>query len=100
MYLLNNKLTAKQDCTKKLIEILIKASELVSAMKGCRLYAVSRDKERSNTVYITEIWESKTAHDESLKDTRVMSLIGQALPWIDGQPQPGQELEVIGGYGL
>jgi len=27
-------------------------------------------------------------------------LIGQAMPLLDGQPQKGQELEMLGGFGI
>ncbi len=66
-YLLHGKLTAKAGQQKELADILIQASQLVSTAKGCQLYVVSHDREDEVSVYVTEIWDSKTDHDNSLK---------------------------------
>jgi quinol monooxygenase YgiN len=94
-YLLQGKLTAKDGQRQSLAEILIKASKLMATAKGCHLYAVAFDEQDSNSVYITEIWDSKVDHDNSLKVDGVRELIMTAMPILDGQPQKGQELEII-----
>lgn len=99
-YLLHGKFTAKTGLVDELANILIEASQLVSTAKGCQLYVVSRDKNDPNSVYVTEIWDSKDDHDNSLKIEGVRELIMKAMPMIDGQPQKGQELEILGGTGI
>lgn len=99
-YLLHGKFTAKTGLADELANILIEASQLVSTAKGCKLYVVSRDKNDPNAVYVTEIWDSKDDHDNSLKIEGVRELIMKAMPMIDGQPQKGQELEILGGTGI
>ena len=99
-YLLHGKFTAKTGLADELANILIEASQLVSTAKGCKLYVVSRDKNDPNSVYVTEIWDSKDDHDNSLKIEGVRELIMKAIPMIDGQPQKGQELEILGGTGI
>ena len=99
-YLLHSKLTAKDGYGEKLASILLDASKIVSTAKGCVLYVVSKDKADSNSVWITEIWNSKDDHDNSLKAEGVRELISQAIPILNGQPQKGQELEVLGGKGI
>ncbi|MEP6512731.1 MAG: antibiotic biosynthesis monooxygenase family protein [Parafilimonas sp.] len=99
-YLLHGKLTAKEGYGEKLTSILLEASKLVSAAKGCILYVVSKDTTGRNSVWITEIWNSKEDHDNSLKGEGVKELISQAIPILDGQPQKGQELEILGGKGI
>jgi len=94
-YLLQGKLTAKEGQRQALAEILIKASQLMTTAKGCRLYAVALDEKDANSVYITEIWDSRDDHDNSLKVEGVRELIMTAMPILDGQPQKGQELEII-----
>lgn len=94
-YLLIGKLTAKEGHGAALAEILVAASKLVSTVRGCQLYTVALDKEQPNDVYITEIWDSKLDHDNSLKLEGVQSLIKQAMPILDSQQQKGQELEII-----
>tara|TARA_R110002049_G_scaffold266197_1_gene442430 strand:+ start:184 stop:489 length:306 start_codon:yes stop_codon:yes gene_type:complete len=96
-YGLHNKLTAIVGKADQLAEILIQASALVSPAKGCHLYAVSKDKTDEHSIWITEIWDSKEDHDNSLSLPGVRELIGQAMPILDGPPAKGQELEVLGG---
>ena len=72
----------------------------MSGVKGCLLYVISKDEQDPEATWITEIWESKADHDDSLKLDAVKQLISQAMPIIDGPPQKGQELVVLGGKGL
>jgi quinol monooxygenase YgiN len=99
-YLLHGKLTAKSGHRDELADILLQASQLVSTVKGCKLYVIGKDENDKNAVYVTEIWESKEDHDNSLKAEGVRELIMKAMPLIDGQPTKGQELEILGGAGI
>ena len=100
MYLLHGKLTAKSGRQEELAKILLEASELVSTAKGCRFYVVGKDENDTNSIYITEMWESKDDHDNSLKVEGVKELITKVLPILDSQPTKGQELEILGGAGV
>ena len=100
MYLLHGKLTAKAGHRDELANILLDASKLVSTVKGCKLYVIGKAQDDVNSVYVTEIWDSKEDHDNSLKVESVRELIMRAMPIIDGPPQKGQELEIIGGLGI
>jgi quinol monooxygenase YgiN len=64
------------------------------------LYVIGLDELEPNAVYITEIWDSKEDHDNSLKVEGVRDLIVKAMPLLDGPPQKGQELEILGGLGI
>jgi quinol monooxygenase YgiN len=99
-YLLHGKLTAKSGHRDELTDILLQASQLVSTAKGCKLYVIGKDEKDINDVYVTEIWDSKEDHDNSLKAEGVRELIMKAMPLIDGQPTKGQELEILGGAGI
>lgn len=100
MYLLHGKMNAKAGRADELAKILMEAAELVSTAPGCRLYAVSREQDDTDSVYVTEIWDSKEYHDGSLQVEGVRELISRAMPILDGLPSKGQELEVLGGAGL
>ena len=99
-YGLHGHLKASQGNGDKLAEILLKAAALVSKAKGCHLYIISREPEETDTIWITEIWDSKEDHDHSLKADEVRLLIGQAMPLLDGMPQGGQVLDILGGFGI
>ncbi len=64
------------------------------------MYVIGLDELEPNEVYITEIWDSKEDHDDSLKVKGLKELIMQAMPLLDGPPQKGQELEILGGLGI
>ncbi len=99
-YGLHGKLTAKPSHADDLASILIRASNLVSTAKGCHLYLVSKEENDPNSVWITELWDCKEDHDNSLLVPGVRELISEAMPLLEGSPQKGQELSVLGGYGV
>ncbi len=100
MYLLHGKLTAKAGHSQQLAAILIEASKLVSAAQGCKTYVIGKEANDPDAVWVTEIWDSKEDHDNSLNVEGVRELIKKAMPIIDGPPQKGQELELLGGFGI
>lgn len=99
-YFLHGKLTAQKGHRDELADILLEASKLVSTASGCKLYIIGKDENDANSVYVTEIWDSKEDHHNSLKVEGVKELIMRAMPILDGQPTKGQELEILGGAGL
>ncbi len=99
-YGLHGKLKAVPGKADALADILMAASKLVSTAKGCHLYVISKDETDRDSIWITEIWDSKEDHDNSLLVPGVKELIAQAMPILDGRLEKGQELRVLGGTGL
>ena len=98
-YLLQGKIDAKTGKTEALAQVLLQASRLVANAKGCRLYVIAKNDAEAHSVYVTEIWDSKQDHDDSLKNPEVRALIMQAIPLVEGQPAKGLELQILGGKG-
>ncbi|MBC5992385.1 putative quinol monooxygenase [Pontibacter cellulosilyticus] len=96
-YGLHGKLQAKDGNGDALAAILLQASQLVSTAKGCHLYLVSKDAQNPDSIWITEVWNSKEDHDNSLQLDGVGALISQAIPLMADKPTKGLELEVLGG---
>jgi quinol monooxygenase YgiN len=94
-YGLHGKLTAKAGESERLASILVQASKLMEDAPGCHLYMVSRDIEDPESVWITEAWDSKEHHDNSLKVDGVSELISEAMPLLQGRPEGGQKLEIL-----
>ncbi|MCB0650555.1 MAG: antibiotic biosynthesis monooxygenase [Saprospiraceae bacterium] len=94
-YGLHGKLKATPGNGQKLAEILLEASRLVSTAKGFGMYMVSLDAADQDAVVITEVWDSKEDHDNSLKSDKVKALIGQAMPILAEMPTGGMVLEVL-----
>jgi quinol monooxygenase YgiN len=68
-------------------------------MKDCRLYVISRAPDDRDSVWITEVWTDRAAHDASLKDERVREVIRRARPFIASMSD-SMELVPAGGKGL
>jgi len=79
-----------------LIAILIEA---VSNMPGCLSYIVAKDAKDENTIWITEVWDTKESHDSSLSLPSVTRAISAAKPMISAF---GSQVITtpVGGYGL
>ena len=99
-YMYSGKLSAKQGMQDELADILLKAAELVSNAKGCKLYAISLEPDNTQDVFVTEIWDKKEDHDNALKAHDVRELIIKAMPLLSEMPTKGLELEVLGGLGI
>lgn len=93
------KLFTEPENRDTLIDILTQAAALMDDFETCYLYVVSKDANDDSAVCVMELWESKDAHDESLKLESVRNLIGQAMPILKGQPE-GTTLIPISGKGL
>lgn len=99
MYAMTGKLNAQIGKRDELVEILLSASRVVAQLPGCHVYIVNEDVADETCVWVFEMWADKEAHDSSLKDVRVKSLISEAMPLMSGAPS-GAELRVVGGHGI
>jgi quinol monooxygenase YgiN len=66
---------------------------------GCRLYVVSLDQADDDTIWVSEVWDSKEHHDQSLRLPQVKDAIGKAMPVLTGE-FTSRELRVVGGLGV
>jgi len=99
MYAMTGKLTIQAGKREALVEILLRASNVVSQFAECRAYVVSEDIADETCVWVFEVWDDKESHDMSLKNNQVRALIAEAMPLMNGAPI-GTELKVIGGHGI
>jgi len=63
-------------------ELIAILAESTVQMPGCVNYIIAKDAEGENTIWVTEVWESVTAHDESLSLPAVKAAIGKGRPLI------------------
>ncbi len=95
-YGLIGKMLANPGKRNELIEILLGG---VSGMPGCLSYVVARDPENEDALWVTEVWESKAAHEASLSLPSVREAISKGRPMIAGFGERF-ETEPVGGHGL
>jgi len=96
MYGLITNMTAAPGRRDDLISILIEA---IASMPGCLSYVVAKDSRDENTIWVTEVWDSKESHDASLSLPAVKKATFTARPMISAF---GNQVITtpVGGYGL
>ena len=79
-----------------LIEILLDG---IHDMPGCLSYVVARDPHEPDSIWITEVWDSKDSHAASLQLPAVRAAIAKGRPLIASF---GEQIvtEPVGGFGL
>jgi len=97
-YGLFGKLVVQNDKRDELIAILLNAAELWQKNEECLSYIIGIT-DNPNDVWVSELWESKEAHDTSLEPEDIRELIMTARPLIYEMPA-GTELQALGGKGL
>jgi len=96
MYGLIGKMTAVPGARDALAAILLDGT---GDMPGCLSYVVAADPEDADALWITEVWESREAHQASLQLPGVQAAIAQGRPLIAGFSDR-HETTPIGGHGL
>lgn len=71
----------------------------MSDMPGCRSYIVAMDSVEPDLLWVTEVWESRDAHEASLQLESVQSAIGEGRSLIAGF-RSRHETRPLGGIGL
>jgi quinol monooxygenase YgiN len=99
MYGMTGKLIARNGKRGELIAILKQAADLIAVVPECHMYIVNEDASNDTHVWVFEVWNDRQAHDLSLTDERVRSLIAGARPLLAAAPD-GAELKVMGGHGI
>ena len=96
MYGLIGKLKANPGQRDELISILLEGA---GAMPGCLSYVVAEDPADSETIWVTEVWDSQASHQASLALASVRSAIARAKPLIAGFGEH-RVTRPVGGHGL
>jgi quinol monooxygenase YgiN len=96
LYGLIGRMKAKPGQRDALIAVLI---EGVSSMPGCLSYIVAQDPADPDAIWITEAWDSKDSHANSLSLPSVKAAIAKGRPMIASMDPPTVTTPV-GGHGL
>lgn len=96
MYGLIGRMKAVPGQRDALIAILLEGTH---DMPGCLSYVVARDPADADSVWITEVWDSRESHAASLTLPAVQQAIARGKPLIAGFGERF-ETEPVGGAGL
>lgn len=82
----------------EVVAIMLRDVEELRAA-GCLSYVISVSDEDVDTIFVTEVWESRSHHEASLHLPTTRAAIDEAMPMLTGE-FTGQQQEVVGGLGL
>lgn len=96
MYGLIGKITAVEGKREALIDILLDSA---AEMPGCLSYVVAKDRADADALWVSEVWESKSSHEESLTLPAVKEAMAKGRPLI---AEFGERFETkpVGGHGF
>ncbi|GIP21630.1 putative quinol monooxygenase [Paenibacillus sp. J22TS3] len=97
-YGMNVKFTAVPGERNNLAQILLNAADSLQTVPECLIYAIHVTENEPDTVWVTEVWSSKVAHDASLQQEDTQAAIGRAKSLIAGIE--AVQLTSLGGKGL
>jgi quinol monooxygenase YgiN len=100
MYSLIGSLKAQPGKGEDLVGALLEASKMIRDAPGLHSWVVHSDPGEPDRVWMTEVWDSKEAHDASLRMPGVMEHIQATMKIVAGPPERGAELVPRGGIGL
>lgn len=93
-----NKFTTQPNKQNDLMAILLNAAEALEKNEDCLQYLISTTREQ-DVLYVTEIWNSKEAHDAALEPAEVKAVIANAMPFIASVDNIAEH-QIAGGKGL
>ena len=96
MFGLIGKMVAVEGKRDDLIRILVDGT---SKMPDCISYVVAKDLKDADGIWVTEVWDSKESHANSLKLQEVKDAIAKGRPLIKSF-DVYHETEPVGGHGL
>ena len=67
-------------------DAMIDALSGLIGMKGNISFIIAKDGKNADGIYITEVWESKEAHDLALGTDQFKASFGKAAPMMGGAP--------------
>ena len=97
MYGLISKITAQSGRRDDLIKILLDG--VIGALPGCTNYVVATDPSDANSIWVTEVWQSRQAHAASLSVPAVAEALNKGRPLIASYSRIA-ETRPVGGMGI
>lgn len=96
MYGLIGKIIAVEGQRDALIDLLLDGA---MDMPGCLSYVVAKDRADADALWVSEVWESKASHEESLALPAIQEAMAKGRPLIAAFGERF-ETEPVGGHGL
>ena len=96
------KFIAKAGHGDALADLMLEVARSLRGTDGCELYAINRAADKSDVVWVTELWRDQEAVDASLAVLQTdagKTRLGEVMALLDGPPER-VDLQPLGGVGL
>lgn len=97
-YALYTQFIAQPGQGRSLVEILLKANDIISRADGCRLYIIHTEKDNEDSIWVTELWDKEEDHSISLALDGCKELVTEASLLLAEEPRQ-TVLKAIAGKG-
>lgn len=91
-------LQTKPGYRDEVIAILLSFDESLRAA-GCSLFAVGVSDSDPDTIFGSEIWESREHHDRWRDSPKVQNAMSKAMPMLTGEAT-AKDMTIVGGVGV
>lgn len=96
---LYGKLVAHPGQRDALVEVLLKGAGALGDMPECQLYVVNVLEDEPDAVWVTELWTDEAAHQSSLQDKDIKSIVQRGVSLVAAMPEQIR-LTPVSGKGL
>lgn len=96
------KMSAQAGQGEALGTLMLEVAASLTTTRGCELYAINRSVDDPDAVWVTEVWESQAALDDSLATLRTddgRARLAEVQALLAGPPER-IDLQPLGGVGL
>ena len=91
-------LTCAPEDQDKLFDLLIHIAQHLENIDDCLYFVISKEVNNPSKIWVTELWTSKEAHDQSLADagSHIHDVISEAMTLVTDERQRATLRPILG----
>ncbi len=91
-------LTCATEDQDKLFDLLIHIAHHLESIDDCLYFIISKEVDDPTKIWVTELWTSKQAHDDSLADAGqpLLDIIHEAMALVTDERQRATLVPILG----
>lgn len=91
-------LTCAPEDQDKLFDLITHIAKHLESIDECLYFIVSKEVDNPTKVWVTELWTSKQAHDDSLADAgqNLLDIIHEAMSLVTDERQRATLIPILG----
>ena len=90
-------LTCAPEDQDKLFDLMVHIADHLDTVDDCLYFVVSKEADNPTKIWVTELWTSKEAHDQSLENAgHILEYINEAMQLITDERQRATLTPILG----